>query len=50
MVVEVPTHVDREGARPIPQAPLPAHVRGLIQMLGAYQAADRPGGVERNAR
>jgi 6-phospho-beta-glucosidase len=39
MVVEVPTHVDREGARPIPQAPLPAHVRGLIQMLGAYQAA-----------
>jgi 6-phospho-beta-glucosidase len=39
MVVEVPTHVDRDGAGPIPQPPLPQHLRGLIQMLGAYQAA-----------
>ncbi len=39
MVVEVPTYVDKEGARPIPQAGLPQHVRGLIEMLGAYQAA-----------
>jgi 6-phospho-beta-glucosidase len=38
LVVEVPTHVDRDGARPIPQSPLPQHVRGLIEMLGEYQA------------
>jgi 6-phospho-beta-glucosidase len=38
LVVEVPAVVDRSGARPISQPPLPAGARGLIEMLGAYQA------------
>jgi 6-phospho-beta-glucosidase len=38
LVVEVPAVVDRRGATPIRQPPLPARVRGLIEMLGAYQA------------
>jgi 6-phospho-beta-glucosidase len=37
-VVEVPATVDREGAHPIPQPPLPRQARGLIEMLGGYQA------------
>jgi 6-phospho-beta-glucosidase len=39
LVVEVPAVVDRRGASPIAQPPLPDHVRGLIESLGAYQAA-----------
>ncbi|HYH92877.1 MAG TPA: hypothetical protein VD763_06940 [Candidatus Saccharimonadales bacterium] len=38
LVVEVPAVVDRRGATPIPQPGLPPTVRGLIEMLGAYQA------------
>ena len=38
LVVEVPAVVGREGPRPIPQPPLPAAVRGLIEALGSYQA------------
>jgi 6-phospho-beta-glucosidase len=38
LVVEVPATVDRAGAHPIPQPPLPPNVRGLIESLGAYQA------------
>jgi 6-phospho-beta-glucosidase len=38
LVVEVPAVVDRGGAHPIEQPPLPADVRGLIEALGAYQA------------
>jgi 6-phospho-beta-glucosidase len=38
LVVEVPATVSRSGAQPIPQPPLPATVRGLIEALGAYQA------------
>jgi 6-phospho-beta-glucosidase len=38
LVVEVPAVVDRAGAHPIAQPPLPANVRGLIEALGAYQA------------
>jgi 6-phospho-beta-glucosidase len=38
LVVEVPATVDRRGATPIPQPPLPAPVRGLIEALGSYQA------------
>ena len=38
LVVEVPAVVGRDGAAPIPQPPLPATVRGLIEALGAYQA------------
>lgn len=38
LVVEVPGVVDRKGATPIPQPPLRRQVRGLIEMLGEYQA------------
>src|SRR3954447_26968543 len=38
LVVEVPAVVNRSGAAPISQPPLPATVRGLIEALGAYQA------------
>jgi len=38
LVVEAPAVVDRAGAHPIAQPPLPANVRGLIESLGAYQA------------
>ena len=38
LVVEVPATVGRDGVVPIPQPPLPATVRGLIEALGAYQA------------
>jgi 6-phospho-beta-glucosidase len=38
LVVEVPAVVDRSGATPITQPPLPATTRGLIEALGAYQA------------
>ena len=37
MVVEVPGYVDRHGAQPLASGPVPAHVAGLVQMLGAYQ-------------
>jgi 6-phospho-beta-glucosidase len=38
LVVEVPTVVGRTGAVPIPQPGLSGATRGLIEMLGAYQA------------
>jgi 6-phospho-beta-glucosidase len=38
LVVEVPARVDRTGATPIMQPPLRREVRGLIEMLGEYQA------------
>ena len=38
LVVEVPAVVGRSGAAALPQPPLPATVRGLIDALGAYQA------------
>ncbi|HSK51545.1 MAG TPA: glycoside hydrolase [Clostridia bacterium] len=38
LVVEVPATVDRRGAHPVAVPPLPRHVRGLIEMLGEYQA------------
>lgn len=37
-VVEVPCLVNRFGAQPIAQQPLPDNVAGLIQMLAYYQA------------
>jgi 6-phospho-beta-glucosidase len=38
LVVEIPAIVDRRGATPISVPPLPRQVRGLIEMLGEYQA------------
>jgi 6-phospho-beta-glucosidase len=37
-VVEVPCLVNRHGAQPLAQQPLPDEVSGLIQALGYYQA------------
>lgn len=37
-VVEVYAHVDRRGITRLPQVQLPSPVRGLVQMLGEYQA------------
>jgi 6-phospho-beta-glucosidase len=38
MMVEVPGYVDRNGVVPLAQGHLPAPVRGLVKMLGEYQA------------
>jgi 6-phospho-beta-glucosidase len=37
-VVEVPCLVNRHGATPLAQPPLPRAVAGLVEMLGEYQA------------
>lgn len=39
LVVEVPARVSRGGIDPLPVPALPVHLRGLIEALGAYQAA-----------
>lgn len=39
LVVEVPCIVDRHGATPIVSGALPPEVRGLVDMLAAYQRA-----------
>ena len=36
-VVEVPCRVDRDGAHPLPQAPLAPEMRGLVQAAKAYE-------------
>ncbi len=36
-VVEVPCRVDASGAHPLPAAPIPAHIRGLIQGVKAAE-------------
>jgi 6-phospho-beta-glucosidase len=38
LVVEVQGFVDKHGVAPIAQGHLPSHARGLLQMLGEYQA------------
>jgi 6-phospho-beta-glucosidase len=37
-VVEVPARITREGATPLPQAPLEADMLGLVQSVKAYEA------------
>ena len=39
LVVEIRGRCNRAGIQPIPANPLPRHVRGLVHMLGEYQAA-----------
>ncbi len=39
LVVEVPAVISTEGIEPQPVPALPVHLRGLIESLGAYQAA-----------
>jgi 6-phospho-beta-glucosidase len=36
-VVEVPAHVDGQGARPLPQRPLAPELLGLVQHVAAYE-------------
>jgi 6-phospho-beta-glucosidase len=36
-VVEVPAHVDRDGAHPLPQAPLMGEMRDLVVKVKAYE-------------
>jgi 6-phospho-beta-glucosidase len=36
-VVEVPARIDRDGAHPLPLAPLGAEIRGLVQQVKAYE-------------
>jgi 6-phospho-beta-glucosidase len=38
LVVEVLGRCTRAGIEPLPAKPLPRHVRGLVEMLGEYQA------------
>jgi 6-phospho-beta-glucosidase len=36
-VVEIPARIDRDGAHPLPLAPLSADQRGLVQAVKAYE-------------
>ena len=36
-VVEVPARIDRDGAHPLPLAPLAPELRGLVQAVKAYE-------------
>lgn len=36
-VVEVPARIDRDGAHPIPQPPMPAPMRDLVRAVKAYE-------------
>ena len=36
-VVEVPAVIDRGGAHPLPMAPLPPEMLGLVQQVKAYE-------------
>ena len=38
LVVEMRGLLDRHGATPLADGPLPRHVVGLVEMLGEYQA------------
>jgi 6-phospho-beta-glucosidase len=38
LVVEIQGRCNRAGIEPVAAAPLPAHLRGLVEMLGEYQA------------
>ena len=43
-VVEIPARIDRDGATPLPLAPLAPELRGLVQAVKAYEElADRSG-------
>lgn len=36
-VVEVPARIDRDGAHPVPQPPMPAEMRDLVRAVKAYE-------------
>jgi 6-phospho-beta-glucosidase len=36
-VVEIPARIDRDGAHPLPLAPLAAEMRGLVEQVKAFE-------------
>src|SRR5207247_6798196 len=50
LVVATIGYVDRNGVAPLVQGNLPRHVRGLVQMLGEYQALAAEAAWSRNRR
>ena len=46
-VVEIPAAIDRDGAHPLPLAPLAPEQRGLVQAVKAYEELDDRGGADR---
>lgn len=50
VVVEVPCVVDRRGARPIAQPPMPPEIRGLIQHVKAYEELTVRAALNRSRR
>ncbi|HZQ80634.1 MAG TPA: 6-phospho-beta-glucosidase [Gaiellaceae bacterium] len=48
-VVEVPARVDRNGASPLPQDPLPPEMLGLVQHTAAYERLTARAAVTRDA-
>ena len=49
-VVEVPCVIDRRGAHPVPCAPLPVSIRGLVQAVKAYEELAIVAGAEGDER
>ncbi len=49
-VVEVPCVIDRRGTHPVPCAPLPASIRGLVQSVKAYEELAVLAGAEGDER
>ena len=43
-VVEIPARIDRDGAHPLPLAPLAPEMRGLVQAVKAYEELTIAGG------
>jgi 6-phospho-beta-glucosidase len=48
-VVEVPARIGASGVEPLPQAPLAAEIRGLIQHVAAYERLAVEAAVSRDA-
>jgi 6-phospho-beta-glucosidase len=49
-VIEIPCVIDRRGVQPIPGAPLPASIRGLVQSVKAYEELAIVAGAEGDER
>ncbi len=50
VVVEVPCIIDVTGAHPVETGPLPAEIRGLVQMVKAYEELAARAGAEGDRR
>jgi len=47
-IVEVPARIDRDGAHPLPQAPVPPQIAGLIGAVKAYERLAADAAVSRS--